>query len=166
MKITDHDVIKNSEQELIDAITADLDWGTIEEIIKKEHNLEIEENVEYKKGDIVVFNDQVAYQLEFNVNVILSVLLDREGNYISVESSGSLGTSHSEDRVTAESKNSYESALSEFDSTSATHHDGLTSAISEGDETPQEKISKMASQAEEMISKIENEQTEIAPEKS
>ena len=164
MKITDHDVIKNSEQELIDAITADLDWGTIEKIIKKEHNLEIEENIEYKKGDMVVYNDQVAYKLEFNVNVILSVLLDREGNYISVESSGSLGTSQNIDIVKDESKDSYESVLSEFDSTPTTHNDNLTSAMSK-DEIPQEKISKTASQAEEMISKIENE-TEITAEKS
>ena len=164
MKITDHEVIKNSEQELIDAITADLDWGTIEKIIKKEHNLEIEENVEYKKGDIVVCDDRVAYKLEFNVHVILSVLLDREGNYISVESSGRIGTSDNEDRLKKESKDSYESALSEFDSTAAPLNDDSTSAMSK-DEIPQEKISKTASQADEMISKTENE-TDIMVEKS
>ena len=84
MKVTHHEVIKNGEQELIDAITADLDWSALEAVFRKEHNLKIEENVEYKKGDIVIYNNQIAYKLDFDVSVVLSVLLDREGNYISV----------------------------------------------------------------------------------
>ena len=84
MKATNDEVIKKGEQDLMDAITADLDWASIEEIFKKEHNLNIEENVEYKDGDIVVHENQIAYQLQFSVNVVLSVLLDREGNCIHV----------------------------------------------------------------------------------
>ena len=53
MKVTHDEVIKKGEQDLIDAITADLDWETIEEIFKKEHKLNIEENVEYRNGDIL-----------------------------------------------------------------------------------------------------------------
>jgi hypothetical protein len=88
MKITNAEVIRSGEQDLIDAITADLDWGAIEEIFLKEHNLGIEEDIEYKKGDIVAFEDQIAYKLEFEVKVNLSVLLDRNGDYISVTISG------------------------------------------------------------------------------
>lgn len=84
MKITDSEIIKNGEQELIDAITADLDWGAIEEIFLKEHNLGIEEDIEYKSGDIVAVNNQIAYKLEFEVKVNLSVLLNRNGEYLSV----------------------------------------------------------------------------------
>lgn len=158
MKITDHDVIKTSEQELIDAITADLDWGAIEEIIRKEHNLDIEEDVEYQKGDIVVYNDQVAYKLEFNVNVILSVLLDRKGNYISITSSGNLGASQDKNGngLQDEPNDRYEAALSEFDSTGTDHNDDLPSLKLKEDD-PQEKISEMASQAGKMMSIMENE---------
>jgi hypothetical protein len=88
MKITNADVIKTGEQELIDAITADLDWGIIEEIFRKEHKLGIEEEIEYKKGDIVAYNNQIAYRLEFEVKVNLAVLLNREGEYISISISG------------------------------------------------------------------------------
>ena len=91
MKITNSEVISSGEKELIDAITGDLDWGAIEKVFKERHQLGIEEDVEYKNGDIVVHNNQVAYKLDFEVKVILSVLLDREGNYISVTSSGGLG---------------------------------------------------------------------------
>lgn len=84
MKITDSEIIKSGEQELMDAITADLDWGAIDEIFLKEHNLSIEEDIEYKSGDIVAVDDKIAYKLEFEVKVNLSVLLDRNGEYLSV----------------------------------------------------------------------------------
>ncbi|MBW2610578.1 MAG: hypothetical protein JRC68_09575 [Deltaproteobacteria bacterium] len=84
MKITNSEVIKGGEQELIDAITADLDWGAIEDIFMKDHNLGIEEDIEYKRGDIVAHNNQIAYKLEFEVKVNLSILLNRQGDYISV----------------------------------------------------------------------------------
>jgi len=85
MKITDSEIIKNGEQELIDAITADLDWGAIEDIFLKEHHLGIEEDIEYKSGDIIAIDNKIAYKLEFDVKVNISVLLDRDGDYISVK---------------------------------------------------------------------------------
>ncbi|MDY7036292.1 MAG: hypothetical protein SV375_09060 [Thermodesulfobacteriota bacterium] len=90
MKITNSEVIRSGEQELIDAISGDLDWGIIEEIFRDEHKLGIGEDVEYKRGDIVVHNNQVAYRLEFDVKVTVSVLLDREGNHLSFTSSADL----------------------------------------------------------------------------
>jgi hypothetical protein len=84
MKITNAEVIKNGEKDLIDSITADLDWGAIEEIFLTEHNLGIDEDIEYKSGDIVAHESQVAYKLEFAVKVNLSVLISRDGEYLSV----------------------------------------------------------------------------------
>jgi hypothetical protein len=86
MKLTDAQVIANREQELFDSIIADLDWAAIEEIFKKQHNLEIQEDVEYKKGDIVSHDSTVAYRLDFKVKVNLSILIDRQGNFLSVKS--------------------------------------------------------------------------------
>ncbi len=88
MKITNAEVIKSGEKDLIDSITADLDWGAIERIFLTEHNLGIDEDIEYKKGDIISYNNQVAYKLEFSVKVNLSVLINRDGEYISVKVSG------------------------------------------------------------------------------
>ena len=81
MKITDASIIKTGEQELIDGITADLDWGAVEEIFKKEHNLNIDEDIEFESGDIIALDKKIVYQLKFHVRVGLSILLDREGNY-------------------------------------------------------------------------------------
>ncbi len=88
MKITKADVIKSGERELIDSITADLDWSVMEEIFKKYHNLTIEEEVEYKQGDLVVHENRVAYKLDFDIKVRLSIVIDREGNYLSITHSG------------------------------------------------------------------------------
>jgi len=88
MKITKADVIKGGERELIDSITADLDWSVVEEIFKKYHNLTIEEEVEYKQGDLVVHENRVAYKLDFDIKVRLSIVIDREGNYLSITHSG------------------------------------------------------------------------------
>ena len=161
MKITNHDVIKSGEQELIDAIAADLDWKTIEEIFSKEHKLRIDDNVEYKKGDIVVFNGQIAYKLEFDVTVVLSVLLDRAGNYLSVNSSGDLDKSQEQKQEVPagepkESEDSYASGLSIFDLAVVSEIDD-TGAPSTSTTNPQKKIFELASQASEMISEIEDE---------
>jgi hypothetical protein len=88
MKITNAEVIKSGEKDLIDSITADLDWGAIEKIFLTEHNLGIDEDIEYKSGDIVAHENQVAYKLEFTVKVNLSVLINRAGEYLSVNISG------------------------------------------------------------------------------
>ncbi|RJR42711.1 MAG: hypothetical protein C4576_15655 [Desulfobacteraceae bacterium] len=88
MKITSLDVIRNGERDLMDAITADLDWSAVERIFKERHNLRLEEDIEYKRGDIVVHNEQIAYRLDFVAKVTLSVLLDRDGNNLAVDVSG------------------------------------------------------------------------------
>jgi len=85
MRITNAEVIKSGEKDLIDSITADLDWGAIEDIFLTEHNLGIDEDIEYKRGDIIAYNNQVAYRLEFAVKVNLSILINREGEYLSVK---------------------------------------------------------------------------------
>jgi len=88
MKITDDEIIRNGEQDLIDAINGDLDWEVMEEIFQKEHSLAFGEDVEYKKGDIIVHDNQVAYRLEFDVKVNLSILLDRQGSFIAFTANG------------------------------------------------------------------------------
>ena len=88
MKITNGEIIRNGEQDLIDAINGDLDWEVMEDIFQKEHKLAFGEDVEYRKGDIVVHDEQIAYRLEFDVKVNLSILLDRQGSFIAFTANG------------------------------------------------------------------------------
>jgi hypothetical protein len=113
MKITSTDVIRNGEKELMDAIIAELDWGSIETIFREKHHLAIEEDVEYKGGDIVVHNNEIAYRMEFEARVTLSVLLDREGNYLSVTGKGPQDRAE-EDGDQAPPEKGYEDVLFRF----------------------------------------------------
>ncbi len=153
MKISNHEVIKSGEQELIDAITADLDWETIEDIFSQKHKLKIEDNVEYKKGDVVVFNDQIAYKLEFDVNIVLSVLLDRKGNSLAVTSSGDLAESLEDNLIDVpdepeksekEAEESHESVMPEFDEPIASANGDVSASLPDSDDL-QDKISELGS---------------------
>ena len=90
MRITDAAVIKDGEKELIDSLIGDLDWAAVEDIFKEKHRLDIHDDVEYKQGDIIVHNNDVAYKLDFDVKVTLSILFDRSGNSVSIKTSGDL----------------------------------------------------------------------------
>lgn len=148
MKITNTEVIKNGEQDLIDAITADLDWGAIEEIFLKDHNLGIEEDIEYKKGDIVAFNNQIAYKLEFEVKVNLSILLNREGEYISVSASGDKDKGEAEEKTDV-----YREALAELGSDDHLEESEEGTSISPANDSDDEIIG-LETRAGEMIDNI------------
>ena len=89
MKITNPETILASEKEFIDTINAELDWDAIEAMLFEKHNFTLEEDVDYKKGDLVVFNDQIAYKFDFHIKVPLSVVFGRDGNCLEISTSGS-----------------------------------------------------------------------------
>ncbi|MBW2561407.1 MAG: hypothetical protein JRE40_11205 [Deltaproteobacteria bacterium] len=141
MKITDPAVIRSGESELIDAITADMDWGGIGKVFLEKHKLDIDDDVEYKNGDIVVYNNEIAYKLEFDVKVNLSILLNREGNYISLstdldsdaaEEGGDEERLAEPDQAESEEEGCAESA--EPDETKGTEEDSLEETASEPDQ--------------------------------
>ena len=111
MKIANPEIIRKGEQEFIKAIASNLDWGVIKEIFRKEHNLELEEAVKYKDAKIKICDNRIAFSLDFDVKAKLSVQLDREGNYISVESPGVVHKSSK-----GEDKHLEEEGLSDVDS--------------------------------------------------
>jgi hypothetical protein len=88
VKITDTKAIKDSEQDLIDTITGDLDWDVIEKVLKERHQLELQDEIEYRNGDIVVYNNQIAYRINFGVKVTVSVLFDRNGECLAINTDG------------------------------------------------------------------------------
>lgn len=164
MKVSDAEVIRSSEGELIDAITADLDWGTIEDIFRNEHGLGIDEDVEYKKGDIVVYEGRVAYRLDFEVKVTLSVLLDRDGTYISMKSSRDFDRSRTQKEESipgAQGPSSSETVPPEqalhpgTDPEAPFNDPGTMPSPSEG-VAPEDKISRMASQASDVMVAMES----------
>ena len=79
MKITDPEIIKTGERDLIEAVKGDLDWHAIGEIIKKKINLS---SVDSTGGEIIVHDNQVAFRVDLVVKMDLSLMFDRGGNLI------------------------------------------------------------------------------------
>lgn len=85
MKVTNAEAIKSGEKGLIEQITRDLDWGQVAAILEEKYKLKLNDGqATYRQGDIVVHNNQVAYQLEFDVTVTLSLMFDRQGECFDV----------------------------------------------------------------------------------
>lgn len=80
MKITDPEVIRNGEKDLIDAVKEDLDIDVIREILEKKLATQA---LTSKGGEIVVHNNKIAFRLDFELNLSGSLMFDRSGNYIS-----------------------------------------------------------------------------------
>ena len=80
MKITDPDVIKTGEKDLIEAVKEDLDLDVIKQILKKRI---AETKLSAKGGEIVVHNNDIAFRLDFDLNLSGSLMFDRQGSYIS-----------------------------------------------------------------------------------
>ncbi|MBF0204016.1 MAG: hypothetical protein HQK67_06805 [Desulfamplus sp.] len=85
MKITSVDNIQSSEKEFIDFINAELDWGAIEKMILEKHKLQLQDEVTYKQGDIVVHDNQIAYRLDFDIKVSMSLVFNRHGDCLDIK---------------------------------------------------------------------------------
>jgi len=106
MRLTDSAIIKQGERELFDNILADLDWEVVDAVIKEKYGLEVEEDVNFRDGDLVVAEGQVAYKLDFEVRLNLSILIDREGNYLSLKAGTSKETPQKGDKNIIEERGS------------------------------------------------------------
>lgn len=84
MKVTDENVIKNGEKELLETIVGGLDLNTIKEKFNNKYRLVIRDDVEFQKGNIVVHNNSVAFRLNFDAKINLSMLLDINGDCIEI----------------------------------------------------------------------------------
>ena len=89
MKITEKETIQNGEVEFVESLVGELDWSIIETILKERYNLELHDDVEYSNGDFVVHDNQVAYKLNFDVRLTLSLVFGRDGECLDVIASGS-----------------------------------------------------------------------------
>ncbi len=87
MKLTNPETIQESEKEFIDSINAELDWDTIEKLLLEKHQFAIQDEVDYKEGDLVVYNNQIAYKFDFEIKVPLSVIFNRQGECLEISTS-------------------------------------------------------------------------------
>ena len=88
MRIADPEANRKGEKALADAIASNFDRSVIRKIFKRVHNLDVGEDIKCSQASMGVHGDEVAYSMNFEVLVNLSVFLDRAGNFISISSSG------------------------------------------------------------------------------
>jgi len=79
MKVTDPEIIRSGERDLIDAVKDDLDWDAVREILKKKIDLS---SLSTSGGEIIVHENQVAFRVDLALNMELSLMFDRDGNHI------------------------------------------------------------------------------------
>ncbi len=88
MKLTTPESILASEKEFIDTINAELNWAVLEKILIEKYQFAILDEVNYKNGDLIVHNNQIAYKFDFELKVPLSVVFDRQGECLEVSTLG------------------------------------------------------------------------------
>ena len=84
MKLTSQENIAQSEKEFIDTINAELDWEAIEKLLLEKHKFTLQEDIDYKNGNLIVYKDNIAYKFDFEIKVPLSVIFNREGECLEI----------------------------------------------------------------------------------
>ena len=186
MKIINPDSIHNSEENFIDTINAELDWEIIEKMLLEKHKFSMQDEVDYKKGDIVVYKDKIAYRYDFDIKVGLSIVVGRDGKCLEISTSGDIDP-EVESESESESESAFEhDASSDFPSnndsqdllTPQVYNMDEAGAVDNNDITDKEKtednfvqddttgsgkkdISKMASDIADMISDINRHEEDL-----
>lgn len=97
MKLTNPESIQESEKEFIDTINAELDWDAIEQLLLERHGFAVQEDVDYKDGNLIVHNNEIAYKFDFEIKVPLSVIFNREGECLEMSTRSEEEASSMED---------------------------------------------------------------------
>ena len=88
IEIIDREVVKRSKVEFLNSLSAPINRKTIYELLKNIYMIESVGEIIYRQGEIVAFKDQVAYQFDYEVQIIFSILIDQKGNVINTDKKG------------------------------------------------------------------------------
>ena len=80
--LSDPEVIKRKERELINAIASGLDKENLGTLFGKEFKIQVLGDPQYRYGDLVVFKGHAGFQLDFEMAVNFSILVCRNGNFL------------------------------------------------------------------------------------
>jgi len=95
----DSDIMENAKREMVGMIRASIDLDRLREFFNQQYSFTDADEISFKNGDTVVYNDQVAIKLNYKVGLTLSVLIDSEGNPIISDTQESAQTENTEDPV-------------------------------------------------------------------
>jgi hypothetical protein len=84
MKILSPEIITREEDVFITSLKSTLNSSHIGKVFKDQYNLSSIASTNYNSGDIIVYNDQIAFNLGFEVKVAFAVLIDRNGHFLGI----------------------------------------------------------------------------------
>jgi hypothetical protein len=84
MKILSPEIITKEEDVFITSLKSTLNSNHIGKVFKDQYNLGSVAGMNCNCGDIVVYNDQIAFKLGFEVKVAFAVLIDRSGHFLGI----------------------------------------------------------------------------------
>lgn len=86
MKLINPDIIESGERKLVRFIARQLDWRSVRQSIKQAYDVEVNESLEHKSGNLEIHEGDIAYRLNFDFKVNLSLLLSRDGQQVRIDS--------------------------------------------------------------------------------
>ena len=81
MTIINPKIIIKGEKDLVYSILTSVDINSIQKLFNKRFGLTLKEKLELTEGDIVVFNNKVAYSLHVDAIASFSLHLDKKGQF-------------------------------------------------------------------------------------
>jgi hypothetical protein len=83
-KLVPEDAFEKGERDLMDIVTGSLDWDVIEKLLEEKYGLSLQDDIEFKKGRLTVKGDRIAYQMDFQARITLSLMIGRDGRCVDV----------------------------------------------------------------------------------
>jgi hypothetical protein len=84
LKFLDSQDIKSLERLLYKKFFSGINLERLKNLFKDIFEIELYGQVEWKKGNIAVFNKQIAYELFFSSRIRFSLYIDNHGNYLDI----------------------------------------------------------------------------------
>jgi len=84
MKLASQENIAQREKAFIDTVNGELDREAIKKLLFEKHKFTIQEEIDCKNGNLIVYNDNIAYKFDFEIKVPLSVIFNREGECLEI----------------------------------------------------------------------------------
>ncbi|WP_300670232.1 hypothetical protein [Desulfoluna sp.] len=83
-KLVPDDAFAKGERDLMDIVTGSLDWDVIEKLLEEKYQLSLQDDIEFKEGRLTVKEDRIAYQMDFQARITLSLMIGRDGRCVDV----------------------------------------------------------------------------------
>ena len=84
LNAVDPAIIEAAINDLMEKLKSNIQFDQLKAIFKQQGFIESIDKIDFKKGDLVMYDGQVAFKLNFNITHNLGLLVDRKGKFINV----------------------------------------------------------------------------------